>query len=173
MYYLTIYGVAEVADRYIDRHAAGAATRHDDTFRALAFLHQRGRRVAWETFALLSNGFPNGAMARARTLHELAVIGTVIGEYGRQPATSNLATRFLDYEVIEELRACEGGYSDFVADEHYVKELRKRGEVLTEQYKPPFVERNGWAAILNSGEPPSFKQLEALAEWRGCGASTK
>jgi len=167
VYYLTVYGIAEAADRYIDRHAAGAAARQDDTFRALAFLHQRGRRIAWEIFALLSSGFPHGAIARARTLHELAVIGAVIGEYGRRPATADLANRFFDYVVIEELRAHDGGYSDFVADESYVNELRQRAEALTDQYGSPFAERNGWAAILNGDEAPSFAKLEALVEMEG------
>ena len=61
---------------------------------ALADLHARACRTALDVFHLLESGLAAGAMARCRTLHELAVISMVLREYSSHEG-HGLAERFL------------------------------------------------------------------------------
>jgi len=76
----------------------------DAVFEALIGLYARACRVAREVHHLLSGGFPFGALARSRTLHELAVITIVIADYGREDEHADLADRFIQHAWIARYR---------------------------------------------------------------------
>src|SRR6266540_5951679 len=76
----------------------------DPVFEALIGLYARACRVAREVHHLLSGGFPFGALARSRTLHELAVITIVIADYGREDEHADLADRFIQHAWIARYR---------------------------------------------------------------------
>jgi hypothetical protein len=70
----------------------------------------RGCQVTDEIICLLENGFADGAMARWRTLHEIAVVAAVISQYGEA-----IAERYMDHQAIESKRALDkylGCYKD-------------------------------------------------------------
>lgn len=75
----------EAGADFNDRQRAGAAEDGDLVFEALVGLHARACVAASEVSSLLRTGHAAGALARWRTLHECAVISSVIGERGRQP----------------------------------------------------------------------------------------
>ena len=81
----------------------------DPVFEALIGLYARACRVAREVHHLLSGGFPFGALARSRTLHELAVITIGIADYGRDEAHADLADRFLQHAWIARYSDAEDG----------------------------------------------------------------
>lgn len=62
----------------------------------------RGCQVTDEIICLLENGFADGAMARWRTLHEIAVVAAVISHYG-----GSIAERYLDHQAVESKRAMD------------------------------------------------------------------
>ncbi len=62
----------------------------------------RGCQVTDEILCLLENGFPDGAMARWRTLYEIGVVGAVIQKHG-----DGIANRYLAHQHIESKRAME------------------------------------------------------------------
>ena len=64
----------EEGARFNDLFREEAAQTDDFVFDALTRLHARGCQVGFEILALLKNGFADGAHARWRTLHELAVV---------------------------------------------------------------------------------------------------
>ncbi len=73
----------------------------DATTEALASLHSRACLVVREIHSLLSNGFPMAAESRARTLHETAVIATVIGFQYDEPNAADVAVRYLRHDIAD------------------------------------------------------------------------
>src|SRR5205085_1323322 len=69
----------------------------DEEFREIiARLLARACQVTDEIICLLENGFADGAMARWRTLHEIAVVATIISQYGE-----SIAERYLAHQAVE------------------------------------------------------------------------
>ena len=62
----------------------------DPTMAALAHIFPRALLVAQEILCLLRGGFPDGALARWRSLHELAVTAMYIAKHGDMVATAYL-----------------------------------------------------------------------------------
>ncbi len=60
-------------------------------------LHGRICRTAAEIFALLRSGYPDGALARWRTMHELVVVARLIRKFG--PA---IAHRYVEHHAIQQ-----------------------------------------------------------------------
>src|ERR1035437_7625528 len=66
----------------------------------LTRLHARACQVTEEILTLLTAGFADGAMARWRTLHEIAVVASFISSHGEE-----LAERYVQHQHIEWRRA--------------------------------------------------------------------
>ena len=79
-----------VADR------PAAVDDQDHRFEALVLVHARACLVVSEIHALLRTGHAYDARARWRTLHELSVVASVLGE-----GDGALANRFLVHGVVE------------------------------------------------------------------------
>src|SRR6185503_264527 len=66
-----------------NRHYRETAVKENDlVFEVLARLHARSCQIGSEVLVLLRSGFPDGAHARWRTLHEIAVISMFIAKHG-------------------------------------------------------------------------------------------
>jgi len=140
----------------------------DSVSAALALLHARACRTALEVHALLAAGFPGGAYARYRTMHELAVTTAVIAEHGRTPEHADLADRYLNHTHIEHYQQAEHyqrssrqlGWQPF--SEETMRGLKKERDRLTSRYGRGYREPYGWAAGLI--KPLTFASLEAKAD---------
>jgi hypothetical protein len=62
----------------------------------------RASQVADEIICFLENGFADGAMARWRTLHETAIVASVISQHGE-----DIVERYIAHEAVESKRALE------------------------------------------------------------------
>jgi hypothetical protein len=143
----------------------------DAVFEALIGLYARACRVAREVHHLLSGGFPFGALARSRTLHELAVITIVIADYGREEEHADLADRFLqhawiaryrDAKVYQESRETLG--QEPLSDEDMAR-MQEQHDRLIAKYGVAYGKQYGWAMGLDGQpSPPDFKRLERLAD---------
>jgi hypothetical protein len=169
-FYVAAYCMAEAGERFVVDHQEDTAVIQDDVVDVLYGLLGRARRVAFEIHHLLSGGFPLGATARARTLHELAVTGLVIGEYGRRAGSADLARRYLDHEAIARYRDAKE-YQNAAAVLNiagveptlYARIEADRAATIA-RYGIEFKEPYGWAAVLTrNGKAPKFDQLERLA----------
>jgi Family of unknown function (DUF5677) len=69
-------------------------------FDVLIRLHARSCQVADEVVCLLENGFADGAMARWRTLHEIAAVCHFIQRHGAEAAE-----RYEDHQIVESRKA--------------------------------------------------------------------
>jgi Family of unknown function (DUF5677) len=132
----------------------------------LFLLHGRACTVSSEVLHLLKGGFSDGANARHRTLHEIAVVMDLLaGANGRE-----LAERYTAYATIERYQDmlsyqehCNSiGYAPFSGEE--VSELAAEHDAICELYGPNFSRQYQWAAPLF---PPktriTFKLLEEAA----------
>jgi hypothetical protein len=141
----------------------------DDVTEALLGLYARSCLVFAEVHAALSTGFPLAAWARARTLHENAVVAAVIGSYGREKATLDLAARFLSHAAIYEARDLEVAANAGIGIDHAVLDsARTRRAELVDRYGETFAFDYGWARPLMPDLPARrgvpFARLEALSD---------
>jgi Family of unknown function (DUF5677) len=153
-------------------HAKTQATREDDDpiLVAMFSLHMRGCQVAREVAALLEAGLADGALARWRTLHELAVTATFINKHGAE-----IARRFLDHSDMQSYRAAREyqRHCKFLGREPIsaadMADLETRKNELIAKYGPEFKFDYGWAipALPKPNGPdnrrrrgPSFAEIE-------------
>jgi hypothetical protein len=127
-------------------------------------LHARGCQVSKEIFALLGSGFADGAHARWRTLHELAVDANIISEHDNE-----LSQRYINHDVIQKYKSANL-YQEHCAELNFepipddeINILRDSYKNLTSVYGESFKNEYGWASELKKGGNPTFKDLEIIA----------
>jgi hypothetical protein len=139
----------------------------DATTEALSSLHSRACLVMREIHTLLSNGFSMAAASRARTLHETAVIASVIGFQCDEPSAADVPVRYLRHEIADLARdyklAAEAGKN---VDPSEMKSIENELNQYVAEYGPIFARDYGWAAPLFPAEKRriTFLMLEKLAE---------
>jgi hypothetical protein len=134
------------------------------TFRALADLHARACRVTAEIVCLLRNGFADGAHARWRTLHEIAVVSTLLSNHDR-----DLAQRYLYHFYVKECKAAEDYQLHCAAlggkplPSRRLQALQRRRDKVCARFGRFFGSDWGWATVLtpDAKRPPRFPDLEA------------
>ncbi len=76
------------------------AKEGDFVFDVVIRLHARACQIASEVLKLLKSGFADGAHARWRSLHEVAVVALFIHKHG-----NDVAEKYLLHDVVESYRA--------------------------------------------------------------------
>lgn len=169
--YLAICVAAdEAGQRFDDRLAGEAEERQDYQFEALTGLYARACRTALEIHHALAGGFPMAALARCRTLHEIAVIMMVLAQFGETEEHHDLAERFLLHDAILNWwdadtyqRHCETLGSEPL-DEAEIAELEQAHRDLLTRFGPGYNQEYGWAVALDGLQRPKFWQLERLVQ---------
>ncbi len=146
---------------FIPARAAG-----DHKTISLIDLDARCLRIAQEVLVLLCGGFAFGAHARARTMHELAVVAFFIRDN-----PPDVAHRYREHSVVERhKRAVEYnrtlprthahlGYKPI--EEEAVRAMTQRRKGLEEQYGADFLNvSHGWAAAALGKRRPTLRDLE-------------
>jgi hypothetical protein len=136
---------------------------------ALLGLHARNCLLLAEVHALVSSGFGLGAWARTRSLHENAVIMSVLSEHGRDEATADLAERFIRHGVIDAARDLELQLEEGVpVAAERLAEVRASRAALLMEYGEAYRQDYGWARPLFADLAPKarvdFRMLEKLAD---------
>ncbi|OFW06087.1 MAG: hypothetical protein A3G20_01880 [Acidobacteria bacterium RIFCSPLOWO2_12_FULL_59_11] len=144
------------------RESAAAQSPH--LVESLTRLHARACQVVEEILVLLTAGFADGAMARWRTLHEIAVIALFIGEHGEE-----LAERYVLHQYVESRRAAQ----DYVAcqkrlgyealDPGKVASVERSYEAVVARFGRAFGTQYGWAAQQLGIDKPLFTDIERAA----------
>jgi hypothetical protein len=80
-------------ERWQHAKAAGQKSHLTDVMLRLLV---RACQVTDEILVLLENGFADAAMARWRTLHEIAIVSAVLAKYGEE-----IAERYVYYQIVE------------------------------------------------------------------------
>ncbi len=140
-------------------------------FEAIVALHARSVRVANEIMALLREGFPDGALSRWRTLHELAVVATFLAENDNE-----VSKRFIAHRGIINLKALRQ-YEEHLPRSNMTPlepgslELAERQrDALIQEFGKEFGEEMGWAyPIVPKPKGINLYDLEiatGLDHWR-------
>jgi hypothetical protein len=146
----------------LQREEARKRRKPQHTRKLLIRLLVRACQVTDEIACLLENGFADGAMARWRTLHEIAVVAAVISQHGEP-----IAERYLDHQFVECKRAMDKylachkqlGYRPLPMREQ--KKIQRNYDKVLAKYGKPFTTDYGWAAFHLNSNRPTFADLEA------------
>lgn len=134
-------------------------------------LHARCCQVASECLTLMEAGYPDGAFARWRSLHELVLVGTLVQTHG-----DDLARRYVDHEFVEAKTAMDQYVANYEKlgyappDQREVDRIGKQYEALLVKYGKSFRHPYGWAAHHLGNDKPTFVDIQAAAnraEMRG------
>jgi hypothetical protein len=143
----------------------------DDVVRAvLTDIAARACRIANAIHHLLSGGFALDALARARSVHELAVAAYILGEEATPEEQRDIAERFLLHAevgrykdaLVYQANAARLGQVPFSDEDIAV--LRTRRDDLVQKYGASYKNDNGWAAKRLGKERPTFADLELRAQ---------
>ena len=124
-------------------------------------LHARACQIADEAITLMRYGFADGAMARWRTLHEVAVVMNFLSARGEE-----VAKKYVDHQVVESWRAAETYQRNCAAlgqdpfSEEEMAELKEACTVTVQKYGREFRKSYGWAAAALRKERPTFADIE-------------
>ena len=138
-----------------------AAEDSDVVFEVLTRLHARSCQIGSEILVLLKNGFADGAIARWRTLHEIAVIGMFISKHG-----NDVAERYLAHSVVTDYKDaiqykchCRAlGFEPLTEDE--LNTLASDKDEVCKRYGANFKEEYGWASNTLNNAMPRFTDIE-------------
>jgi hypothetical protein len=148
--------------------------KSEKTRKLLVRLLVRAFQVTDEIACLFENGLADGAMARWRTLHEIAVVATVISQHGE-----GIAERYLAHQAVESKRAMDKylacyqrlGYKPLTTRQQ--KKIQRNYDKAVTLYGPAFKTDYGWAAFHLKSNRPTFVDLEAAAGRAGMRAITR
>jgi len=131
---------------------------------ALIKIHARALQISNEILVLLKSGYADGANARWRSLHELAVISFFLLHNN-----NNVAKRYLEHEIIKTFKEAKD-YRAYYKKLRYppmeIKEfnkIRKEKEEICKKYNDRYQDDYGWipSSLLKDR---NFKALEKLVK---------
>lgn len=146
------------------RESSRRKNKNRQSRRLLIRLLVRGCQVADEILCLLENGFADGAMARWRTLHEIAVVAAIILQHGDE-----ISQRYLAHQHVESKRAMDKylacspllGYKPLSVSAQ--AKIQKAYDHVIATYGKNFKSSYGWAAFHLKKDCPTFADLEDAA----------
>lgn len=135
---------------------------------AVSGLQARACRQSLEVLSLLEAGFPKAAHAVSRSMHEGAVVASVLTEYGSTPEHSDIGLRFLLFDHISNLMDAEEHqrYAERINHEPFTDQemaaLRTTKAAVLERF-PDLDRKMGWAGDLPGLRKRTFEELEVIA----------
>lgn len=151
---------AELIEGIVSR---GESSYTEEKWIILSRLHARACQITGEIIALLKAGYADGAQARWRSLHEVAVVAAFIFEQD-----NNVTEQYLEHDVIEEYKSAVQQLNlwpdlkenrDFCL---YLDELKVEKTELVRKYGRFFPEDYGWSANVLGGKRPTFREIEKM-----------
>lgn len=126
-------------------------------FLVLTTLHARACQIAGEVLTLLKAGYADGAHARWRSLHEVAVVEFVLAE-----GDAELAERYSLHQHVEEYKAMQE-YQKYCArlnckpySDDELRDAQELCDELVKRFGEPFKKQYGWAASLFANNHQKF-----------------
>lgn len=169
--YEVIRGIAtEIGEKHAQEHFRTSEEERDYKFGALSHLHPRMLLVANEIDALLRTGFPDGALARWRTLHEISVVAMFIVQSDQDTAKRYLASfQFNAHRAAVQFNkyADRANLSPFSAEE--IEAMRSACDAFEKELGRAIGRDYDWAKEAVQKDRATFLDLEeatGLDHWR-------
>ncbi len=151
----------EAGDDFSREFRPRVVERDDYVFEVLTRLHARACQITSEILVLLKSGHADGAHARWRSLHEIAVVGMFIAASGDQ-----IAERYLLHDAVESYKAARQyqeyhkrlGYEPLSNQEF--KQIESAYQHLIDRFGPAYRESYGWAEPVIGKRKPTFRDIE-------------
>lgn len=150
----------EAAQGYLKR--SDKYSKNDLTQNLLVRLYAKANQISKEILHLIRHGFADGAQARWRSLHEIAVVCNFIAEHG-----DSVAERYVQHESVEIYKAAKQ-YNQFYArlgaekiDDSEMVLIEKEYLELIDKYGKSYASDYGWAATALNLKRPMFINIEA------------
>lgn len=165
LYDLCLHLAIQLGNQTYGDEAVSAEAADPLTWQVITRLHVRACLVAQEVRTLLVAGFPSGAHARWRSLHELAVTAHFVKEHAPE-----IAQRYIDHAAVDSMEALKEydrfyerlGYEPIaVADRQRVAGDYNR---VIAVYGSDFGKPNGWARSVIQKTRIRFQDLEDAVE---------
>ncbi|MBB5322863.1 DUF5677 domain-containing protein [Marinobacter oulmenensis] len=162
-----LQGLIVIADESAQRRVERVhENSEDDVVQDLLIrLHAKAIQISKEILTLLKYGLSNGAQARWRTLHEIAVIATFVSDHG-----SSVAEQYIEHEAIDTYKAAIQ-YNYYYArigaepiSQEQIDSMKEDYETLLYKHGQSFRHDYGWAASALKIKRPTFKDIEASVE---------
>ena len=124
-------------------------------------LHARACQLTDEILCLLTAGFADGAMARWRTLDEIAVVAFFVQKHGEE-----VAERYIDHQSVESWKAALTYQEchERLGYEPIEPELRRQTEEANHaaiaRFGKNFRGDYGWASEALKSKEPTFREIE-------------
>lgn len=156
-------GLIVIAEESTEKVSERDDAYFEDTYTLslLIAMQAKSIQVSREILTLLKNGFPDGAQARWRKLHEIAVISSFIAKHGDE-----LAESYEEHQSIESYKAAiqyNEYYSRLSAEKISTQEmdvLKKDYDQLVFKYGNSYRHEYGWASSVLDMKKPTFKDIE-------------
>lgn len=152
----------ESGEAFVKQHQAQAVKDKDLVFAVLMRIHVRACQTVSAVGVLLKGGYARDALARQRTLHELAAIAFFIKKHGQETAE-----RYMLHNTIESYKAAlqYEQYCEKLGYPHYepaaLNQLHSQRDALITRFGRVFNEDYGWAAeALGKSRGISFADIE-------------
>lgn len=167
---LEIAVAMEAGDELNRRIRPDVSKNNDLLFDVLVRLQARGCLISQEISSLLKNGYPDGAHARWRALHEVNVISKFIAKNGTEAAK-----RYNDYEFVESFKGAnqlnkhESKLNAKGFTEKEICDFENWYRQAKDKYGKDFKNPYGWANIFLQKNRVFFSDLEkevGLEHWR-------
>jgi hypothetical protein len=130
----------------------------------LVELNAAGLAVYGEILLLIRHGYPAGAEARWRTLHELGVTARLIARRGQKLASRYLDSRFMELRhLVRSGDLLAAGYRRSAEAKALVDELEQRAAEAEAAHGEELNRPNGWAFPIIGKRRITFADLEAAA----------
>lgn len=160
LYDLFLIVARELGEDFNREHRPQAVEDQDYVFEALTRIHARSCLIASEIRALMITGHASGALARWRSLHELAVVAYFVREHGDE-----VAERYMLHEVIQSAKQSDKyeryhkalGYEPQEPVERQ-KILDARKELIA-RFGAAYARDYRWASGVLA-EHPTFERIE-------------
>lgn len=150
----------EAAQGYLKR--SDKYSVNDITQNLLVRLHAKANQISKEILSLIRHGFADGAQARWRSLHELAVVCSFIAQHG-----DSVAERYIQHESVEIYKAAKQ-YNQYYTklgaekiDDSEMTLIEKEYQELIDKYGKSYGSDYGWSAITLKLPRPTFRDIEA------------
>ncbi len=161
----TVILTREAGERFLRKNRRLMTKEEKMLLDALVRIHMRACQTASAISVLLKSGFARDALARQRTLHELAVVASLLNKHGPL-----LAERFLAHEIIETCATAEQYEQSYLRlgheppDPENLANLQAECTRLCQRFGEDFKNHYGWAAqIVVNSKRPKFEDLEKAA----------